>query len=678
MSDCSARWIPAIRSVVDAVKASKEYVYDVANVCKTCEHKNRVFKWVRAEDDDIQAILKEIKRGYRLALNKCLGPRLVQQIERRGMASVFAAMRSFERTLPRQRWSVDKTRPFGASVIRDMESGKLYYIYGWDGLHAPSSSGVKRKLSLKSVRGKEVDYKVLIARRFSRVAKELVKKARNVVLIDMGFLEEGERTDVTLHGGLDARDPLISLFLPFLESFRGAAPGVERELEALRERYASGEISFEEYKAQRRRIEGITSFPEPRVDRFVVDGVVRAFKEYYRVTDCGHLHIAEREPRFAPSYAKEEVPFEERLKDVGLGLGLYPSKEEAKERLNELKGVYEELLAKIDKLHRSELVTTVVRKDVAGNLYRNEVRFLCKTCEESFINRLEMNPPCRGRNCVFKHFVVKLAEQMQCNSRYVDVYDFGILEGKNGNIIVSQGRLNQPPKNISMFDPKLILCVHKFFFNKLASRRHYIERGYPIERPVVRWEEMEIDNAAFVSAMDYLTSAVAYDCEDDRHAYVPVGSLKASTAKIVKKLASIEYTVKPTERAYRAAHDRIAEICKNTGLEFGFKPTSEYRLGPDRIDVAWLNGDTGALEVAIEVELSASVTGDLWKLCEARPKLAVLIVKGGYYKSALDHAARSEIIKKTGQRLMVLDISEKAYVVVKGGRLLMPLRRESG
>ena len=114
------------------------------------------------------------------------------------------------------------------------------------------------------------------------------------------------------------------------------------------------------------------------------------------------------------------------------------------------------------------------------------------------------------------------------------------------------------------------------------------------------------------------------------------------------------------------------------GLEFGFKPTLEYRVGSDRIDVAWLNGETGALEVAIEVEFAASVTGDLWKLCEAHPKLAVLIVKGGYYESALNHVARSKIIRKTRQRLMILDISNKDYIVVRGGRLLMSSRREGG
>lgn len=659
-----------IKSVVDSVKASKEYVYDVANVCKTCEHKASVFKWVIAEEGDIQAILKEIEKGYRLALKKCLGARLAELVERRGMVSTFAAMRSFERTLPEQRWSVFKSRPLGAGLISDAESVKLYYIHGWDGTQAPSIRSVERALSLKSTRGERIDYKVLVARHFSRAAKELVKKVHDAVLIDLGFLRKEERAEVTLHGDLDASDPLISLFLPFLESFRGPE-GIKGEPEALRERYVTGEISFEEYEARRRETEGFGGFPTLQVDRYVVDGVVSAFKEYYRVTDCGHLYITERSgPRFAPSHTKEEVSFEERLKRVGLGLSLYPSEEEARERLDELKRSYEELLAKIDRLRRSDLVTAVVRKDVAGDLCRNEVRFLCKSCEESFINKLKMLPPCKGSDCIFKHFVAKLGEEMGCNSCYVDVYNFGVLQSKDGNIIISNGRLNQPTKNVSMFDPKLILCVHRFFLNKLASSSLPVERLYPIERPVVKWEERQIEKLAFICAMGFLTPTLVYDCETDRHAYVTVETTKPSIAKIVERLALIEYTVKPTERAYRAAHDRIVEICKKMGFDFGLEPTTEHRIGSDRIDVAWLNKDTGALEVAIEVELSGSVASDLWKLCEARPNLGVLIVKGSKYKSAVDHVTRSEIIKKMKLRLMVLDISEKAYMLVKGRKLL--------
>jgi len=37
--------------------------------------------------------------------------------------------------------------------------------------------------------------------------------------------------------------------------------------------------------------------------------------------------------------------------------------------------------------------------------------------------------------------------------------------------------------------------------------------------------------------------------------------------------------------------------------------------------------------------------------------------------------ARSKILKRMGQKLMVLDISEKVYAVVKGGKLLTPLRK---
>ena len=635
----SAR-IQLIDSMVNALRASREYVYDIANICRRCEHKARVFKWVRAEEGDIREISNEIEKGYKLALKKCLGSRLAEHVER-GIASIFSVIRSFESTLLPQRWLVYTSRSLGAALIRDLESGKLYYVNGWDSSRPVSSSMVMRKLLLKSVRGKQINYKVLIARRFSKSAKEFVKKFPDSVLIDLGFLGEEERAEITLHGNLDAKDPLMSSLVPFLKS-------------------SLGPDGF--------RIEGTTGFPKIQVPRFVASGAVRTFKEYYRVTDCGHLHIAIKKPRPA-FYIRREAPFEGLLERAGSQP--WPEPEEgAEEVLSELKRTYEELLATIERLCGSELVTAVVKKDVDGNLCKSEVRFLCKACENSFIDRVEMHYPCRGDDCLFEHFLTKLGEKLGCSSRYVDAYGLGVLEGRDGNIIVSRGRLSQPRENVSIFNPKWIVCIVNFFSNKLESGVSLRWSASLPSRPAVTREETELEGVALGCAAEFVTSTLAYDCDTGRYAYVPIGTAERSVAKIVERLASIDYTVEPRERAYKAPHDRIVEICRNMGLEFGLRPVTEYRINSDRIDVAWLNKDTEALEVAIEVELSASIVSDLWKLCEAHPNLAVLIVKGGSYDSALGHVSRSEIIKKIGLRLMILDISSKAYLLVEGGRIL--------
>lgn len=153
--------------------------------------------------------------------------------------------------------------------------------------------------------------------------------------------------------------------------------------------------------------------------------------------------------------------------------------------------------------------------------------------------------------------------------------------------------------------------------------------------------------------------------------YTPIEKTPPSIEKIAQKLASMEFAIEPSEKAYRAAHDRIVEITRDMGLGFGFKPKVEFEVKAGHIDVGWLNRTTKALEVAIEVELSASILGDLWKLCEAQPELAVLIVKGGYYRTALAHVIKSELIKKMRQRLMVLDASSKEFTIVEGEKLLV-------
>ncbi len=493
----------SILAVVEALKASKEYVYDIANICKECEHRSHVFRWVRAEDDDIEEVLRELRRSYRLALDK--EQRLAEQIEQHGIVSLFG-----------------------------------------------------------------------------------------------------------------------------------------------------------------------------------IDEVIRAFRRCH-VRDCIHLRMVERKPRLATFYWKEGTTLEGWLRDVRLWLGPFPSKEDVKRCMDELKKImertYEELLMKVQQSRRNELVAILVKKDLDGNLRRNEVRLLCKACEESLVNRLEMNPPCEGINCLFKHFVAKFGERIGCRTRYVDVYDFGVLEGKNGNIIVSRGRPNQPTKNVLMFNPKLIVCIQNFFSSKLASK-YLTYRSYPTEDPIVRWRrrrkaEERLRDLAFNCAKEFLVPTLAYDCETNQYAYVPVGIIEPSTIKIVEKLASIEYTIGSTEGS--DAHDNIAKICENIGLEFGLRPIREYEVGSGRVDVAWLDKDAGALKVAIEVELGTlmitKITNDLWKLCEARPELGVLIVEGDYYKRVLERVAKSEIIKKMGLRLMVLNISEKTYVVVRGG---VPLIAERG
>lgn len=405
------------------------------------------------------------------------------------------------------------------------------------------------------------------------------------------------------------------------------------------------------------------------------DAVIRTFNEHFYFTDCGHIHTGKMERPYLIGYPEQRyVSFEDRLKRVGLGLGESLSKREADKKLKE---DCEKLLAKIDELYQNELVTVIVKKDIDDNLCKNVIHFSCGSCEGSFADKYEIPDlaPCEGIKCPFKSFVTKLAEQLKYDSKFINVYGFGVLQSKEWNIIVSRGEIcEQPSENLARFSPDLILITPNFFSNKhLPIQERWVRPGMiGPARPI------DVNVIGFESAMNFLIPTLVYDCESETYIHTPIEKTPPSIEKIAQKLASMEFAIKPSEKAYRAAHDRIVEITRDMGLGFGFKPKVEFPLAAGNIDIGWLDRTTGALEVAIEVELSASILGDLWKLCEARPKLAVLIVKGGYYQTALKHVIKSELIKKMKQRLMVLDASSKEFTIVEGEKLLVTSGKEKG
>jgi hypothetical protein len=327
----------------------------------------------------------------------------------------------------------------------------------------------------------------------------------------------------------------------------------------------------------------------------------------------------------------------------------------------------EKFESKINELHKSELVFSTVKKDVDGNIAPNEIQFLCRGCMENFVDRYEIpeERPHEGSRFVFKNFCNKLAGELGCESEYVDIYDFGILKETTGNLLVCRGTLKQPPANIALFNPRMIIAAVNFFADRMTIPDHERFHYY---RPALKPESIRL--VAFNTASSLVLPTLAYDCSTDEHAYVPVGVVEPSDEQVIETLAAIDYLVSPTEKAYKAAHNRIIEICRDLGLELGFRSETEYRFGSDRIDVAWLNPPNESLEVAIEVELGSSVTDELWKLCEAKPRLATLIVRGSYFDTARNQIASSDIVRKMNQKIMLLDISEKRHVIVSGSTVL--------
>ena len=626
-----------VKDIENAIKSSKEQVYKLENTCKNCPNRFYVHKWVKATKTDIENIKRGIKNAYELSIKKCTHGRYQMKTQ---ILSIFTALRAFEKQLPDKRWIVYDSTPHGPSLIENKESGKVYYLFAWESSRQVSGPQIYKTLALKAFKGKSIDYKILIARnKFSSSAIKLGQKYENITFIELGMNDEEEnKFKLALSGCLDASDPLISRFISFLSSY--------------------------EERPEDRAITISSS-----LDPFLIGEVLRAFKEHFHLRDCGHLHISKKAEQY-PIFPRDvaEPTFEERLKRVGM---IY-SQEDAMEKLNELKKVYNELQMKIDQFYQSDLVFTLVKKDIDGNLRKNEVLFLCKSCGPSFVDKYEFSPQCEGLECVFKKFVELLGKHLGSEAEFIDVYDIGILKLPKGNIIISRGRIHQPAENLALFNPILIVSICNFFSdNYIMEGLHY--RWYPVESRLTPEEHADVNSVALETAINYLIPVLAFDCSADQSVFVPIRVAPSDLVNIVKRLTSIEFSVKPSERAYKAAHDRIMELCRDIGLEFGFIPEMEYRIGNERIDVAWIDRKTGILKVAIEVELSGSILGDLWKICEANPDIGILIVKGRYFKTAAEHVMKSNIIKKMNQTIMILDISEKNYVIIKGREVLRVL-----
>lgn len=626
-------------SIVDAIKATKAYISNVSNVCKSCENRDQVYFWVKATDNDIRSIKEEIDRAYNLALERCTGKTDIPYEDRWNVHSII---RAFEKTHSKEQWRIYASSPYGPGLIENNNEGVVYVIDGWDSTRPISLGKVNDKCAILTFKGKKVDRRILLARHFSiRVTKAMDKGElilKNTVLIDLGFYGD-KRGEVTVYGDPGERYPLVHELVVFIENF---------------------------YRNPQKFTQLIERPERRRIDAYLVKEVLRLFESNFRILDCGHLKVMERRLPF--EIKRRRIPFEEQLKDAGL---LYTRSSERAE-LVDLKNTRQKLIEKIDQLYQSEFVTTAIKKDIDGNLYKNEIRLLCKACEESYLNKYEFpGAPCGGRTCIFKHLVTKLAEQLKYDTMYVEPYELGLLFKENDALIVSRtDSVMHPADNIMLFNPSMLIVLSNFLSEETVEAT--AEQSYLYLPRTARSHLSGLDPTAiaYKYAKSYLLPTIAYDWASDNHGYVSIETKPPAMREIIKTIVSMEYTVGATERAYKAPHDRIVTLCEEMGLEFGFNPVKEYSLETSRIDMVWLDREKGEPKIGIEVELSGQITADLWKLCELQPSLGVLIVKGSYYNTAVDYVARSSIIRKFDQKILIFDVTEKNYTLIKGGKLV--------
>jgi hypothetical protein len=498
------------------------------------------------------------------------------------------------------------------------------------------------KCSFESSKGRKVDKRILLARHFSNRATEGFDKGRldlkNVFLIDLGF-HENTRGDVLAYGEEGLKDPLVTELVSFIEEF----------------------VSDPEHF-----IKLVEKGEEQAIYPFMIRDTLRIFEDSFHILDCGHLKVTERRGPFWAE--KRSLSVEERFRGNS-----YPYAQDSNEAtLEDLEVAREKLINKIDQLFRSEFVTSAVKKDIEGNLLKTELLLLCKTCEDSYLNKYEIPlDPCGGKTCIFKHLLDKMAEKLGYEAKYVEPYELGLLSKDYDTIVVSRTEsVRQPTDNIMMFKPSYFIVIDRFLSIETSEPVDEREQLFLPRRPRLAFSKSDPTAIAYDYAKDYLLPTIVYDWSSDEYEYVPIEKKIPTIGQIIKTMVSIDYTIGATEKAYKAPHDRIMDIYEEMGLEFGFKPVKEYGFGMSRVDVVWLDRDKEEIEVGIEVELTGQITNDLWKLCEIQPSLEVLVVKGSYYDTAVNYVTSSSIVKKFNQKILIFDASEKNFMLIEGSKII--------
>ncbi len=632
------------KALPEALKMGKEHVYAVENLCSTPELSSKIIQWVRGSPEVISQFVDEIERVYKLCLDKVKTKTEREDGQEEPDQTFPSELLPMLQDLPYQNW-----RSLPGDKFRDERTKKVYVVSGWDSKRV-GPARVASKLGLSS---KGIDAWIFLAPQFSPKTIDQFGSREDVAMIDL--------SNKGISGGLPSDDQLLQELMKIIESY-------ERSPDRVHHSSAS-------------------KGPD-KVDRLLAAAgareSARVFNNQFRLSDCGHLQTGFHGREHLGMYGREPFSWrrpstvEEKLERP------YPdipyTEDDAQKILAEMEHQKDYLVGKLKETLTSDLVVPIVKRSMTGNLELNEVRFQCKTCDHDFKGVYEFpeDPPFRGLQFAFKAFVGRVAKELQATEDFSEMFGVGLIQTPQGNLVLMMDPTSQPTANIVAFDPGLVVVVCNFFWGRWRERRLLmgdLMGFWSAKSESGPWRDSrrtpdDAKVAVFKAVSNYLVPSLAYDCETDAYEHMKIRSAPADLEKIVGRVASIELTVKPTEKAFKAAHDRLVEELKVMGLSFAYDTRSEYPVGPDRLDVAWVNRLTQEVEVAIEVELGSNPTGELWKLVELKPKLAVLAVKGKQYDQTLMRIAKSRILREQAQTLMVLDVSDRRSVVVRGNDIM--------
>src|SRR2546427_11539238 len=91
-------------ALAPALKASKEYVYAIENLCSSSETSSKIIEWVRASPEIINQFVEEIEKVYKLCLDKAKSS---QPTESSDQGQILASMIvDGLHSLPSENWRI--------------------------------------------------------------------------------------------------------------------------------------------------------------------------------------------------------------------------------------------------------------------------------------------------------------------------------------------------------------------------------------------------------------------------------------------------------------------------------------------------------------------------------------------------------------------------------------------
>jgi len=400
-------------ALAPALKASKEYVYAIENLCSSPETSSKIIEWVRASPEITNQFVEEIERVYKLCLDKAKSSQPTESsVQGQILASVIV---DGLHNLPSKNWRI-----LSAHKLRDEATNKVYYVIGWDGSNPVGPSRIASRLGLPP---KGIDAWIFLANQFSPKCVDEFGNMEHIAMINL--------SNKAISGALPSGDHLVQELMNIIDAYEKSSDTIHRP-----------------HANQR----------TDKVDSMIVaanaHAAARVFNEHFRLTDCGHLQTGfYGKERFGIS-GREPISWY-RPMSIEEKLEPYPSllhaEEDPEKILREMKRQKEYLVKELEETLISKTIVPIAKRSMTGDLELDEVRLLCKACSMDFKQVYEFpeDPPFRGLRFAFKGFVSRIAEELRATEEFNEMLDAGVIRTPHGNIVLMMNPPTQLAANIS-------------------------------------------------------------------------------------------------------------------------------------------------------------------------------------------------------------------------------------